>query len=334
MSHVLGIDGGGTKTVALVADWSGRVLAQGLGGPSNYHTVGVEGAIAAIREAVLGALKNARLLSHGAAPLMDVLSLGLAGTGRPGDAMLMQVSLESAHIAREVYMTHDAAIALAGATACEPGVIVIAGTGAISYGINAKGKSKRVDGWGHLLGDAGSAYDIARRALVAAFRAHDGRGPETVLGEMLIAHFQTRSMEDIVGLIYTHREKKQHIASAAPLVAEAAGQGDALALSILRRAGQELGLSAVTVLRGLRMMKCPVDVACAGGMFRNLQPAFIESFRNALAAAAPKARVIAQRFPSAVGAVLIALKKKGRLTPKTLHVVETSCKKLKLQGHE
>jgi N-acetylglucosamine kinase len=335
MSHILGIDGGGTKTVALVADWSGHILGQGLGGPSNYHTVGVEPAIEAIREAALGAMKDAKLAgARGRASLLDVASLGLAGTGRPGDAALMQASLESASIAREVCLTHDAAIALAGAMACEPGVIVIAGTGAISYGVNAKGETKRVDGWGHLIGDAGSAYDIARRALVAAFRAHDGRGPETPLGKMLVAHFQTRSMEDIVGLIYTHRETKQHIASAAPLVSEAAAKGDAVSLSILHRAGQELGLSAVTVIRGLGMMEMSVDVACAGGMFRGPHPAFTESFRNALASAAPQAKIITPRFPSAVGALLIALKTKDRLTPKALHAVETSCKKLRLEPHQ
>ena len=335
MSHILGIDGGGTKTVALVADWSGRILGQGLGGPSNYHTVGVEPAIEAIREAVRAAMMDAGLIRAGhALPLLDVASLGLAGTGRPGDAALMQASLESARIAGEIHMTHDAAIALAGATACEPGVIVVAGTGAISYGINAKGETKRVDGWGHLIGDAGSAYDIARSALAAAFRAHDGRGPETALGEMLVAHFQTRSMEDIIGLVYTHRETKQHVASAAPLVSEAAAKGDGVALSILHRAGQELGLSAVTVLRGLGMMECPAEVACAGGMFRNPHAALTDSFQGALAAAAAQAKVITPRFSSAVGALLIALKAKGHLTPKALHTVETSCKDLRLQVHE
>jgi N-acetylglucosamine kinase len=334
MSYILGVDGGGTKTVALVANWNGHILGQGVAGPSNYHTVGLESAVAAITEAAHLALENAKLKS----PKLDVASLGLAGTGRPGDATLMEVTLQSAHIAAEVFVTHDAAVALAGATACEPGVIVNAGTGAIAYGMNSKGETKRVDGWGHLIGDAGSAYDIARRALVAAFRAYDGRGPETMLTKMLVNYFQTRTMEDIVGLVYTHREKKQHIASAAPVVVEAANKGDAVSLSILRNAGHELGLSAGTVVRGLGMSAdevFPPTVAYVGGVFAGSEPAaFRDAFRQALVAIAPKAKIIEPRFPSAVGALLIALKKKGKLTSETLLAVEASCKKHKFQAHE
>lgn len=329
MAYLLGVDGGGTKTVALLADWRGRILGQGAAGPSNYHIVGVDAAIEAIREAALRAIQNAKVKSS----KFDLACLGLAGTGRPGDAALMQASLESAHIATEVHVTHDAAIALAGATAGEPGVIVIAGTGAIAYGINAQGETKRVDGWGHLIGDAGSAYDIARQALVAAFRAYDGRGPETILGNMLVSHFECRGMEDIVGLIYTHREKKQHIASAAPIVSLAAKKGDEVALSILRHAGQELGLSAATVLKGLRMGDEVVIVSPAGGVFADPNPVLMDAFRQTILATAPRAKIAPPRFPSSVGAVLLGLKLKEKLTPQALKAVNTTCKRLRLQKH-
>ncbi len=330
MAYILGVDGGGTKTVALVADTQGRILGQGLGGPSNYHTVGAENAIGAIREAAQRAVEHARLKS----PQIHVAVLGLAGAGRPGDAMFMQVSLELARLAADIYVTHDADIALAGAMACGPGVVVIAGTGAIAFGMSAAGKIQRVDGWGHIIGDAGSAYDIARRALIAAFRAHDGRGPSTMLTNLLVKYFQTRSMEDIVGVIYTHREKKQHIASAAPLVFEAADKGDSVSLGILRRAGQELGLSAWTVIRGLGMADEPVNVACVGGIFRTPHPALQEAFRYTVTAAAPKATIAPPRFPSAVGAVLLSLKRMGKLMPRTLRAVATSSAKLRPQEHE
>jgi N-acetylglucosamine kinase len=299
---VLGIDGGGTKTVALVADLQGNVLGRGQSGPSNYQILGLDEAVAAIAEAA----SAAGITGH----RCEAACLGLAGVGREEDRALLLPAIESLDLADRVMLEHDAAIALAGATVCQPGVVVLAGTGAMAFGMNQSGERKRSGGWGSILGDEGSAYYISRRALTAACRAYDDRGPETILTSKLMEHLGLDDFTDIVKRIYGKGSSPKEIASFAPLVSHAAKDGDEIAIAILKDAAAELALAVEAVVSGLDMENEAFHVAISGSVFKAGE-LLIAPFSEHVRATARYSEVISPKFEPAMGAALLALQMVG-----------------------
>src|SRR5919199_3862082 len=190
---VLGVDGGGTKTRAVVTDADQRVLGKGTAGPSNPLRVGVGQAAAAIREAVDHACAEARVQRA------DIVAaeIGLAGVRRADVRQRMREALSGLGI-HSIEVVTDADIALFGATDGEPGLVIIAGTGSICCGINSQGKHICAGGWGPLAGDEGSGSWIARKALQAIARACDGRSPETVMAESACSYFNVTTTDDLL----------------------------------------------------------------------------------------------------------------------------------------
>ena len=306
MAYVLGIDGGGTKTVALAADLQGNVLGRGISGASNYQTVGLAQALVAIEEASEGAIAAAGITARE----FEVACPGLAGAGRERDRVLLLPAIKKLNLAEKVILEHDAAIALAGALACQPGVVILAGTGAMAFGMNSVGEKRRAGGWGSILGDEGSAYYIGRRALAAVCRAYDGRGPETMLMNSLMEHLGLTDFTDIVKEIYSKQTSPEAIASLAPLVSQAAKDGDEPAATILRDAAEELALTASAVIGGLNMQDEAFQVAISGGVFEAGEP-MLTPFSEYLKLTAPHAQIIPPRFEPAMGAIFLALQAVG-----------------------
>ena len=302
MDYVLGIDGGGTKTSCVICDAEGRIVGIGTAGPSNPLTVGEDGTRRSIEAAIKKALEASRMK----APRFRVAYLGMAGAGRQSSVKVIEKIMDGLDVADRVIIDIDAAVALAGATACNPGVVVISGTGSIAFGVNKHGKRSRVGGWGFLLGDEGSGYDIGRRGLTAALRAYDGRGEETMLLGILKDHLEVQSIDELVAHFYSGSVKVDEISSFAPLVVEAARMGDLVSKRILRDAAKELGLSAITVVRNLRMEDEEFEVALMGGIFNVKEIASL--VRRSIKRVSPKCKVISPKFKPAVGAVLLALK--------------------------
>lgn len=303
MIFVLGIDGGGTKTEAIITDDKGNLLGRGIAGASNYQTVGLDNALAALAEAI----DNAIVASGLKTPVFKVACLGLAGVGRETDRALLMPKISKLIPAQKIILQHDAAIALAGATACQPGVVVLAGTGSMAFGMNSLGEQSRAGGWGNILGDEGSAYYISRKALIAACRAYDGRGPKTALVESFIENLELQDFTDIVKKIYARESSPQIIASYAPLVIEVAKAGDKVAMDILRDAAEELAQLVNAVVIGLNMKDEEFQVAVSGSVFK-AGDILLEPFTESIKAILPKAIVIQPKFEPAMGAVLLALK--------------------------
>jgi N-acetylglucosamine kinase-like BadF-type ATPase len=301
MSYFLGVDGGGTKTEAVLIDMENNEIARVTAGPSNFHAVGAEVAEASLRAAIGGILSAARLEAAG----VTALGLGMAGAARPRDQETIRAMLS--RIARFpcVLITHDAETALVGATGRRHGAVLIAGTGAIAYGVNARGESRRADGWGHLLGDEGSAYWIGREALRAAARAHDGRGPATDLAERLLSHLGLDDASKLIRFVYAAGFGVPQVAALAPLVEQGATDGDMIAQAILRQAGWHLGSTLRAVILGLRMGRQAFDVALMGAVLRarGIVRATVDS---TLAEIAPHACAIEPRHDAAWGAALLA----------------------------
>lgn len=303
MGVILGIDGGGTKTRCLVAGRDGGpVLGEGVAGPSNFQAVGVETAVANVKAAVEMALAAAN------ATLADVEAAcaGLAGVGRPEDQATMAEGLACLGLPRLQVVT-DARIALAGALGGRPGVVVIAGTGSIAYGIDAEGRTYRAGGWGWILGDEGSGFDIGRRALAAALSAFDGAGPETLLAERICTAWGLERIDQAVRLVYSDVvEARGRLAALVPLVVDAAAEGDAVATQLLQEAGRSLAALAAAVVRRMNL-PAAIDplVAMAGGVLSGV-PLVQQAMREALAALAPSARLVPSMGEPADGALLLA----------------------------
>lgn len=306
MSYILGIDGGGTKTVAIISDQSGKVLGRGASRASNYQTVGLDNAIAAIEEAYKNSIADAGIEMN----RFKVACFGLAGVGRETDRALLMPALEELEIADKIILEHDAVIALAGATACQPGIVVLAGTGAMVFGTNRAGKKMRSGGWGNIMGDEGSAYYIGRRALAAACRAYDGRGPKTALVNGLIEHLKLVHFTDIVRKIYGKRTSPEKIASIAPLVSQLAEAGDEVAINILKDSAEELALAAKAVIKGLNMEDEKLQIAISGSVF-SAGDTLLIPFSESIKSTTPKAEIIKPRFEPAMGAILLALQDVG-----------------------
>ncbi|HXG10136.1 MAG TPA: BadF/BadG/BcrA/BcrD ATPase family protein [Gemmataceae bacterium] len=261
----LGVDGGGTQTVALLArrdeagGWS--VLGRGVAGPSNPQAVGPAAATRALDQAISLAFASAGIPRGSVA----AACLGLAGADRPQDQRLIQEWASQVGLAEIVEVTSDAVLVLAAGTPAGWGLGVIAGTGSIAVGRSADGRTARAGGWGYLLGDEGSGYGLVMAGLQAVVRAADGRGPATLLTERLLSKLGVDRPEMLVPAIYRGSWDRAALAGLAPLVLEAAAE-DAVAAQIREDAARALAEAAAAVARKLELGPGPVPVSLAGGV--------------------------------------------------------------------
>ncbi len=300
--YLMGIDGGGSKTVALVADETGRVLGRGAAGASNFQVVGHPAAQAAIATAMAAAVAEAGLAPQ---PPLSALCIGLSGVDRPGERAAFQQWATALHPAcPHVLIANDAELVLAAGTPARWGLALICGTGAIVYGRNPAGQVARADGWGHLLGDEGSGYAIGLAALRAVMRAYDGRGPATALSQTLLAHWALAAVPDLVARVYRELAGKHEIAALASMVDAAAAAGDPVAQGILAAAGRELAQSAQAVVRRLELTG-PVPCALAGGVAVGSRPVR-EAFLAAAGALGLTLTPVTPVAEPALGAIALA----------------------------
>ena len=262
--YFLGIDGGGTKTNAIIADDFCRVIGEGTSGPSNPLRAGLRNAMSHIECAVREAAAAARI------ELEQIASAcaAIAGVNHPIHYHTVKDALDHTLGLDNLHLVTDARAALEGALDGRPGVVIIAGTGSIAMGVNADGQQARSGGWGPTFGDEGSGYDIARRALRAIAASFDGRSPQTVLTERFCQRLGIASTADLPGVIYNSDSEPVEIASLAELVAEAAREGDHVACDILQEAGRELARLAASVIERLGMQSNEFRVACVGSVFK------------------------------------------------------------------
>ncbi len=258
---VLGLDGGGSKTLALVADTRQRELGRGTGGSANYQAVGADAALAALDEAIGAACAAAGLPSSALA----AVCIGLAGVDRPEDRVWLLEWAGRRLPGVPLTIVNDAQLVLAAGTPDGWGAALICGTGSIVYGQDASGRRARAGGWGYVLGDEGSGYAIGREGLRAVLRAFDGRGPRTALTQVILAHWALSTPADLVRRVYSQGLPPADMAALAPLVEAVSAGGDEVAREILWEAGRELALALRVVVRALDLPQ-PVPCALAGSL--------------------------------------------------------------------
>lgn len=302
--HVLGIDAGGSKTVALLADANGRIVGEGRAGGANLQAHGeleVEKVLHHVIDLAMTAQAGA-----------TAVCLGIAGVDREGDAEVIRGIMRRLGFRAHTLIVNDALIALVAgvplrdAGAAGPGLVLVCGTGSIAYGVNASGFAARAGGWGTALGDEGSGYWIGRRALEAVTREADGRGPQTRLTPLVLAHFSLSRPEQLVSEIYDHAQGKRAIASLGETVEQARAEGDAVAAEIMRKAVDELALAAASVIARLEMRGSQFPILLSGGLIRKTRWLAAEVTAR-LAEVAPRGTVATLDGEPAMGAVRLAL---------------------------
>ncbi|MBV9256704.1 MAG: hypothetical protein JO215_01660 [Ktedonobacteraceae bacterium] len=255
--YAVGVDGGGTKTLAVIVDAQGNERGRGVSGSANHESVGIEKAVYHIRRAIEEAVIRATC------PLpVPSAWFGLAGIDRPHDYDLLLPYLQP--LAQHVRLTNDAELVLSGLPEAV-GIALIAGTGSIALGRDIRGSSARSGGWGHLIGDEGSGYDLGRRGLQAIAKAVDGRGRETMLIELLLKQWKLDDANDIIGKVYNDCDKAD-IAALSSLICSAARDGDEVACSIAEEAAYELALALVAVKNRLDFPDGQIALALGGGL--------------------------------------------------------------------
>lgn len=300
---VLGLDGGGSKTICVILDSSGSEIGRGSAGASNHQSVGIENAENALEQAMRAARQAARN------PVIVNACWGMAGLDRPEDEVIIKNVADRLLSGIPIDIVHDSMIALVGGTGGERfGVVIISGTGSIAVGYHSSGMMQRAGGWGHLLGDEGSGHAIALRGLNAATRAYDGRGPETALVGVLVNASEASSLDSLAAEIYLRNWTAPQIAALAPHVLAAAEDGDLVSQQIVDNAARELALAAQVVIQSLDMTDDSFKVVLSGGIFSGSER-MVEATRLNIASFATNATVILPRHEPVIGAGMIALEK-------------------------
>jgi glucosamine kinase len=300
---VLGADGGGTKTLGILAETSGVEIARTQVGPGNPNVAGVEGAAANIVDLLAGCCEAAGCSTAD----LGAVVLGLAGAGsRPIREKLtdrIRETLRARAIPEPaIFIETDARIALEGAFGGLPGAIVIAGTGSVVLGKNADGTTRMIGGWGRALGDEGSGFFLGAETVKRIAREMDGRSPASRLRALAEERFGWRSREALITAVY---QDKFEIPSLSPLVMEAAAGGDEAAVEILQD-GATLLAEQVAAFAVTQPPDQPVGIVFIGGLISG-ETVYARLFADELRRSIPRVDIRPPQFPPAQGAILMAI---------------------------
>ena len=302
MDCFVGVDGGGTRTVAWLSDAEGKFLARAETGPSNPLKAGYRAAEREILRAFRTCLRESGLRrAAGHAPIVRAVCAGIAGVDRRQVHRPLLAWMRTHLPARIHLLTTDAAIALAAAVRNAPGIIVIAGTGSIAFARDDHGKLLRAGGWGIPFDDRGSGYELGRSAVSAALEACDGRGAQTSLMTRICDHLRLGNITEIAA----QQLEQQQVAALFPLVLAAASEGDLVARHLCDDAGRDLAGLAVALLKRAGWIRRPTRVVTTGGVFRS-SIAIRRAFTRQLRRFAPLARVELLERPPVEGALWLA----------------------------
>lgn len=269
---VLAVEGGGTRTQALVTDLQGKALARGFGPNSNLHRVGLDALGKALTIAIEGALMNAQgpRASAEGPPWRDAriaaACFGLAGVDGPEDEAQVSRWVREQAITERFLVVNDSELIVAGGTPEGFGVALISGAGSVCLGRSPDGRTARVGGWGALLGDEGGGYQMALSALRLATQTADGRAESTALLEAVLRHWSLPDARALIRHVYAPAMTPADIAGLAPVVLELAAGGDKGTSAIVNDSARELARQVDTVVGKLALKRPPL--AFSGALLR------------------------------------------------------------------
>ena len=302
MATIVAIEGGGTKTRGWLATGGPadpKVLAERIGGSSNYHSIGAT-ALGAVLKDVLAPL----LSSHP----VEAVALGMAGIETPADRQVLKSALAEAGCNLPSVIVNDAQAALHGATRGQGGILVISGTGSIALGSDGRGNEARAGGWGYHVGDEGSGYALGRALLRHATWVLDRRSKRTQIFEALLRHLKLKEPAELVTWIREHCGRPSEVARLSPLVTAAAAAGDETGARMVERAAFDLARMVRAVRRQLHL-KRNLNIVLYGGLLVN-DAHFCRVTEDLMATYLREARILVGHPDDGLkGCVLLGLKK-------------------------
>ena len=313
--YVLGLDGGGSKTHALVVNEMGHVLGFGQAGTSNHQVYGLQPAMMEVQRAVKSALEGA-----GLSP--SEIELGcfcLAGADLPEDYIMLQEAVHALNLARSVVIKNDTLAALRSGTTRSWGVVVICGTGFNAAGRSPGGEEIVFPGLGPISGDWGGGGTLSREMIRAVMRAWDGRGKPTLLTALVLKALGIDSVEKLLALLYHKQIDPQHLLDLVPLLFEAGESGDQVAQDLIVRMGTEVAVAANALIRRLSLKEEDVEVVLGGSVFKGRGDLMLNTITRLVHEEAPKARIMRPHHEPVVGAVLLALEAAGAVIDGALY---------------
>lgn len=296
--YFIGIDGGGTRTTAVVTDSSGKELARSGGDAGRVNVLEPEAGAHILADLAAHALAEARVTD-----LPCVLCCALAGAGREPERVSVERALASLRIAEQVHVVSDFEAALHDAFGAQQGILVIAGTGSSAWGRASDGRCVRAGGWGHIIGDEGSGYALGRTALMLAMREFDGRGENAGFMPAVLALTGVQTEEGLVR--WAAAAGKGDVAALAPIVFDAARRGSLSAQDAIEDAAAEIAMHVAALYDRLGPWDAPPAVALAGGLIEPGRPMREAVLREIEALTIPVG-IVEDRIDAARGAAGIA----------------------------
>ena len=305
IEYVIGIDGGGSRIRSVIVDTGGRLTAH-IGLPFSANVVSVNALLISERLRALFDAYKTYIPDRGT--FSGIIAAGFAGAGRESERQATYDIFSNLGFKNRVFIFTDLEIALEGAFPFGFGIVLAAGTGSAAFGKDSHGIVRRCGGWGYLLSDEGSGYDIGRKAIAYSLRSFDGLLPKTRLLDDVCSHFSLSSITEIVTLVHSGKIQPAEIADCAPIVFKAAYENDAVAASIITEAGTALGTLVFGLLQNLHFTGRPVPLCLTGSLFKSkemLLPHILASLpEGSIAITEPV-------FPPVIGAVLKAFHTAG-----------------------
>lgn len=306
MKYFLGVDAGGTKTHALIADETGEAIGFGVAGPGNWESVGYDGLAENLLNATSQALEMAKLTVAQIAGT----GMGLAGYDWPSQRQAHLDALLQLKLACPLEIVNDTTLGILAGAEEGWGISVVSGTGCNCRGWSRDHKSEgRVVGGGnHWSGEAAGGFDILTRAMRAVVFEWVRRGPATALTPAFLQQTGAKNLDDLVEGVYLG--KFEFDPAMILLVFEIARQGDPQALEVIRWAGKELGMMAVSVINQLDLQNEVFDVVLIGSLYDG-HPLMTESMQTTIQLTAPGARLVRLTVPPVVGGVVLGMQETG-----------------------
>ena len=314
MSWVIGVDGGGTKSICMLADVKGNIIGSAVAGCSNHQLCGMKRSVRTLSNLIESVLSNANLsyeqVSH--------IQFGLAGADLESDIKQLEENLTQVMHGIPFTIVNDIWLPFRASSAGGWGAISICGTGSNFAVKLPDGKQVGVRSLGYTLGSRGGGLEISDYALHYAFRSNEHTGKYTRLEEFLPAFCDVLDMNDLALKVYESKEQYHHKYNISKLVMDLAEEGDEVCQEILKEAGETLGemLGRLTVSAGLQDATVPLVLGGSIYRCRNrfLEGGFFESFKRFI----PSYELFLIDCEPVAGAVLLALEKVGVFIDNTI----------------
>ena len=302
--YYLGVDVGSTKSHAALINDAGQIVGFGKAGTGNHESIGFDGQAAILATITDQALAQARLSRADIAGA----GFGMCGYDWESEKPPHLAAIATLGLNAPVEVVNDAMIGLIAGATDGWGVCAVAGTSCNAWGRDAQGRQGHAIGMGQMFGEAGGSSELTYRARWAIGYAYTKRGPKTRLTEAFMEHFGAASEEALIeGCSEGHYPFKPHHA---PIVFRVANEGDAVAQDLVRWAGSELGMMAISVIRQLEMQRDSFDLVLAGTFYRG-SPLVAEALAAQVLPEAPGARLTRLEAHPVIGGALLGMEMAG-----------------------